>query len=186
MPFSLLSPTPGLPLTSTFLLPNYALRHAIQSWASKRGILLRDPEHPPTSPPSGVGTHYFPPGVSSMGGRRQDSGGGLGREWAGSPPSRSSRRVRAVLDLFLGSTANKEDALKALCDLASTQGEPGRARLVLAGGIPPLVALVQEGEPSTRDLAARCLRYLCRSSDPFVIHAASTAIPFLVNLLSEV
>lgn len=76
--------------------------------------------------------------------------------------------------------------MQQLCDLAKDGGEEGRCIVAEVGAIPALVYQVQNGTPHARELAARCLRFLCRSTNVLITQAASSAIPFLVNLLHQV
>lgn len=54
------------------------------------------------------------------------------------------------------------------------------------GAIPALIYQMQNGTLLSRELAAKCLRFLCRSTNVMITQAASSAIPFLVTLLHQV
>lgn len=70
--------------------------------------------------------------------------------------------------------------------MAKDGGEEGRCAIAEAGAIPMLIFQVQHVSSLTSELAAKCLRFLCRSTNVMVTQAASSAIPFLVALLHEV
>lgn len=80
----------------------------------------------------------------------------------------------------------QESALRQLCDMAKDGGEEGRCAIAEAGAIPMLIFQVQHVSSLASELAAKCLRFLCRSTNVMVTQAASSAIPFLVALLHEV
>lgn len=65
-------------------------------------------------------------------------------------------------------------------------GEESRSNVAEIGGIPALVYLLQNGTLLARELAAKCLRFLCRSTNTMIAQAASSGIPFLVSLLHQV
>lgn len=80
----------------------------------------------------------------------------------------------------------QEIALTALCALTKDGGEEGRCSVAESGAIPALVFQLQNGSPAARAEAARCIRFLCRSSNPLITQAAASAVPFLATLLQQV
>ncbi|GBG69884.1 hypothetical protein CBR_g4711 [Chara braunii] len=107
-------------------------------------------------------------------------------EWGQGIPNPSSPAMLAVAQLYRGATEeDREHAVRQICSMASDGLEEGRTALAEAGAIPPLVYMVERANPTTRELAAKALRYLCRSSNPLITQAAACAIPFLAKLLRE-
>ncbi|GJP40350.1 hypothetical protein CLOM_g24623 [Closterium sp. NIES-68] len=167
-------PITRMPLGNIELVPNYALRNAIRAWAQRRGIELKEPEFFP--PPRLSGAQYKTANNASAPSQIPT--------WDNALPDRRSPPMLAVVQLFVGSPADKDAAVAQLATTASEDGENGRVSVVQAGAIPPLIMALLEGSDFAKETAARCIRFLSRSNNPIITQGCAAAIPALVRLLS--
>eukprot|EP00897_Mesotaenium_endlicherianum_P010396 jgi/Mesen1/9385/ME000610S08683 len=178
-------PVTGLALVSVELLPNYALRHAIQSWAKRHNVLLQEPMHyfPPHTP---TGPQGGPRGRSRT--RSQPHGAGPGSvplDWGQAAPNRGSTAVSAISQVLGGSEVEQEEALEVLFSVLSEARDADRSTIAEAGVMPALLAGLAGGTPLAEEWAAKCMRVLSRSTHPIVMQQVACCVPFLVEVLHQ-
>ncbi|XP_073387211.1 uncharacterized protein [Physcomitrium patens] len=160
-------PVTGLTITSTDLVPNHALRHAIGRWADDHAIKL-----PESMPVPAIVQRIVAPTQRLL-------------EWGQCLPDAKAPVVVAVRSLYRGNSREQEAALEEIYTIAKDGGEESRCIIAEVGVIPALIFLLQNGTLLARELAAKCLRFLCRSTNTMITQAATSGIPFLVSLLHQ-